>query len=126
MINTLAHTKSLVNVDIEGDEKFKREAHTMVRVVSNEQEIVCVGPNVSSENFKVGDLVKLDMRRFMALRDTNAVNPNGEYSKEIDLPIHMIDGHEYIMIDQRDIIWVFEENHQLNDLIGYEDEVLQK
>lgn len=122
MINTLAHIK-LVQIDIEGDEKFKREAQSMVRVVSNEQEIVSVGKN-ASENFSVGELVKIDFRRFMAVKDTNESNPNGEYSKYIDVPIHMIDGHEYMMIDQRDIVWMYEKNHQLDDLKGFENEVV--
>jgi len=122
MINTLAHM-NMINVTIEGDERFKREASTMVRVILDEQEIVSVGKN-AEENFKVGELVKIDFRRFMALRDTNESNPNGEYSKEIDVPISAIDGYEYIIIDQRDIRWTFDRNHQLDDLIGYEDEVV--
>lgn len=122
MINTLAHIK-LVQLDIEGDEKFKRDSQSMVRVVFNEQEIVSVGKN-AEENFKVGQLVKIDFRRFMAVKDTNESNPNGEYSKYIDVPIHMIDGHEYMMIDQRDIVWTYERNHQLDDLIGFENEAV--
>lgn len=121
MINTLAHTK-MIQIDIEGDEKFKREAVSMVRVVSNEQEIVSVGGNV--EQFKVGQLVKIDFRRFSAIRDTNESNPNGEYSKTIDVPIHKLGGHEYIMIDQRDIVWAYDHNHQLDDLKAFEDEAV--
>lgn len=122
LINRLAHTK-MVQLDIEGDEKFKRESETMVRVVFNEQEIVSVGKN-AAENFSVGQFVKIDFRRFMAIRDTNESNPNGEYSKTIDVPVHRIGGHDYLMIDQRDIVWVYDENKQLKDLIGFEDEVI--
>ncbi len=122
MINKLA-SMNLVQLDLEGDEKFKGEAPGMVRVVFNEQEIVSVGKN-AEENFKVGQLVKIDFRRFTNVRDTNEVAPDGQYTKYIDVPIHNIDGHDYIMIDQRDIVWVYETNHQLNDLIGFEDEVI--
>jgi hypothetical protein len=122
MINLLAHTK-MVQLDIEGDEKFKAEAHGMTRVVFNEQEIVSVGKN-AAENFKVGQLVKIDFRRFANVRDTNEQAPTGEYSKYIDVPIHRIDGHDYIMIDQRDIVWVCENNHQLEDIKGFEDETV--
>lgn len=122
LINKLAHTK-MVQLDIEGDEKFKRESESMVRVVFNEQEIVSVGKN-ASENFEVGQFVKIDFRRFMAVKDTNESNPNGEYSKYIDVPIHRIDGHDYMMIDQRDIVWVYDENKQLKDLIGFENETV--
>lgn len=123
MINRLAHMGKLVQVDIEGDEKFKADAKGMVRIISNEQEIVSVGKN-ASENFKVGQLVKIDFRRFMNVRDTNEALPNGEYSKYIDVPIHEIEDHSYAMIDQRDIIWAYRENHQLAELKGFEDEVV--
>jgi hypothetical protein len=122
MINTLAEM-NLINIDIEGDERFKREAVTMVRVILDEQEIVSVGKN-AEENFAVGELVKIDFRRFTALRDTNVAVPDGQYSKEIDVPICTINGHEYIIIDQRDIRWTFDRNHQLDDLIGFEDEIV--
>lgn len=122
LINTLAHT-NMVSLSIEGDEKFKRDAEAMVRVVFNEQEIVSVGKN-AQENFSVGQLVKIDFRRFTAIKDTNESNPNGEYSKYIDVPIHNINGHDYMMIDQRDIVWVYDTNHQLNDLKGFEDEAV--
>jgi hypothetical protein len=120
MINKLAHLK-MIQIDIEGDEKFKRDAESMVRVVFNEQEIVSVGKN-AQENFSVGQLVKIDFRRFTAVKDTNESTPNGEYSKYIDVPIHNINGHDYMMIDQRDIVWVYDKNHQLDDLNGFEDE----
>jgi hypothetical protein len=124
MINTLADMK-MINIAIEGDERFQREARTMVRAIYDEQEIVAVGKNVSElGEFKVGDLVKIDFRRFMALRDTNTASPDGQYSKEIDVPISTVEGHEYIIIDQRDIRWIFNENKQLEDLKGYEDEVI--
>jgi len=122
MINLLAHTK-MVQLDIEGDEKFKSDARGMVRVVFNEQEIVSVGKN-AAENFEVGQLVKIDFRRFVNVRDTNEQAPNGEYSKYIDVPIHNIDGHDYMMIDQRDIVWICEKNSQLDDLKGFEDEII--
>jgi len=124
MINTLAHM-GMIKVDIEGDERYKREALTMVRPIFDEQEIVSLGKH-AEENFSVGDLVKIDFRRFMALRDTNVDSPDGQLSKEIDVPISTIDGHEYVIIDQRDIKWTFERNHQLDDLKGYEDEVIQE
>lgn len=122
LINSLAHM-NLIKLDIEGDEKFKAEARHMVRVVSNEQEIVSVGKN-AEENFSPGQLVKIDFRRFTNIRDTNEANPNGEYSSYIDVPIHRINGHDYMMIDQRDIVWAYDENHQLADLIGFEDETV--
>jgi hypothetical protein len=58
--------------------------------------------------------VKIDFRRFANVRYQRA-GITGEYSKYIDVPIHRIDGHDYIMIDQRDIVWVCENNHQLED-----------
>jgi hypothetical protein len=122
MINLLAHT-SMVQLDIEGDEKFKSDSRGMVRVVFNEQEIVSVGKN-AADNFEVGQLVKIDFRRFVNVRDTNEQAPNGEYSKYIDVPIHRIDGHDYMMIDQRDIVWIYEKNNQLEDLKGFEDEAV--
>lgn len=124
MINTLAHM-GMINVDIEGDDRYKREVRAMVRPIFDEQEIVSLGKH-AEENFSVGDLVKIDFRRFMALRDTNVDSPDGQLSKEIDVPISTIDGHEYVIIDQRDIKWTFERNHQLDDLKGYEDEVIQE
>jgi len=122
LINLLAKA-NLIQLDIEGDEKFKAESKGMVRVVFNEQEIVSVGKN-AAENFSVGQLVKIDFRRFVNVRDTNEATPNGEYSKYIDVPVHRIDGHDYLMIDQRDIVWVYDENRQLGDLNGFEDEVI--
>lgn len=122
MINKLAHL-NLVQLDIEGDEKFKGEAPGMTRVVFNEQEIVSVGKN-AAENFKIGDFVKIDFRRFVNVRDTNENAPDGQYTKYIDVPIHNIDGHDYIMIDQRDIVWVYDENRHAKELIGFEDEII--
>ena len=122
MINKLAHM-NMIQMDIEGDEKFKGEAPGMTRVVFNEQEIVSVGKN-AAENFKVGDFVKIDFRRFTNIRDTNEAAPDGQYSKYIDVPIHNIDGHDYIMIDQRDIVWVYDENRHAKELIEFENEAV--
>jgi hypothetical protein len=67
--------------------------------------------------------VKIDFRRFANVRDTNEQGITGEYSKYIDVPIHRIDGHDYIMIDQRDIVWVMKITINLK-IKGFEDETV--
>jgi hypothetical protein len=66
--------------------------------------------------------VKIDFRRFTNVEIPTSRRITGEYSKYIDVPIHRIDGHDYIMIDQRHRY--AENNHAEEDIKGFEDETV--
>lgn len=84
----------------------------MSQNVSDEQEILAVGQFISEnasedkkKKLKPGRYVKIDFRRFKTLRDKHA---SGIIETFYDIPIFTINGYKYMLIDERDVMWVFD------------------
>ena len=84
----------------------------MSQNVSDEQEILAVGQFIldngsesKKEKLKPGRYVKIDFRRFKTLRDNHQA---GIVETFYDIPVFTINNHKYIVIDERDILWVFD------------------
>lgn len=92
------------------DERYLEQLKFMNENVRDEQQIVLKGRLV--EDFQVGEVVKINYNRFRSVKDTI----QGQIETFYDIPTYTIEGMKYIMIDQRDILYAFEENHQLEEI----------
>lgn len=111
MVNALA-SLGLHKDQYEVDERFLAQMKIMNDNVSDEQEIVLVGTLVD-EIFKPGKMAKINFARYRTIRDTN----DGVIQTSYDVPTYNINGHKYIMLDQRDIIWVFDKKEEKDEIV---------
>jgi co-chaperonin GroES (HSP10) len=58
-------------------------------------------------------MAKISFARYRTVRDTN----DGVIQTTYDVPTYNIDGHKYIMLDQRDIIWVFDKKEEKDEIV---------
>lgn len=78
--------------------------------VDQVQEILMVGAAISKEDqeltgIKPGNMCKFSLKRFVSLSDEHQA---GNISKKYEIPAEEIDGHKYLIIDRRDIIFTKE------------------
>jgi hypothetical protein len=111
MVNALA-SLGLHKDQYEVDERFLAQMKIMNDNVSDEQEIVLVGTLVD-EIFKPGKMAKISFARYRTVRDTN----DGVIQTAYDVPTYTINGSKYIMLDQRDILWVFDKKEEKDEII---------
>lgn len=73
------------------------------------QEILMVGPMITEEEQKrgirPGRICKMKLDRFRGITDHHTP---GVIETEYNIPLEMIDGHKYIIIDKRDILYTKE------------------
>lgn len=84
------------------DERTLTRLAIMTDHVSDIQEVLIVGFNVDPKVCSPGDLVRIDFRRFRTLNDDHTA---GVIETSYEVPVHNIDGHDYLIIDARDIIY---------------------
>lgn len=97
--------------DVELDDYLTQDKlDKMSQNVSDEQEVLIVGQWIQDreENYpedkklKPGMKVKIDFRRYKTLKDNHVA---GIIETTYDIPMFKIDGHKYLLIDDREILW---------------------
>ena len=78
----------------------KRLDHMSIAIESS-QEILLVGDLVTEKHLQPGYIAKINFKRFRTVED----NELGGLITKIELPTFEIEGHTYLIIDKRDIIY---------------------
>ena len=84
------------------DDRTLARLAIMTDHVSDFQEVLLRGFNVDEKVCAPGDMVRIDFRRFRTLNDDHTA---GVIETSYEDPVHNIDGHDYLIIDARDIIY---------------------
>ena len=91
----------LVN-KLDVDERTMQRLLIMTEHVSDVQEVMMTGFNVDERVCVAGEHVRIDFRRFRTLNDDHTA---GVIETSYEVPVHTIDGYDYLIIDSRDIIY---------------------
>lgn len=84
------------------DERTLTRLKIMTENVSDKQEVLLKGFNVDDRVCDIGDTVLIDFKRFRTLNDDHIA---GVIETSYEVPVHNIDGEDYLLIDARDIIY---------------------
>lgn len=84
------------------DVRMLKKLEIMTENVSDEQEVLLVGHHITDDIVKPGEIVKIDFRRYRTLNDDHQA---GVIETSYEIPMYEIDGHEYLLLDARDIIY---------------------
>ena len=91
------------------DYNIANQLNKMSHAVSNVQEILLVGGMVTKEEqdggIRVGLMCKLNMNGFRSIHDRMAP---GVIEHEYSMPLHHIDGYDYMIINKRDVLYTYE------------------
>lgn len=88
------------------DAKIAQKVEYMSDAVNDEQEILMIGNMLETSNYnkiQPGQIAKINFKRFRELEDGGT----GIIKTKYDIPCYTINGYKYIIIDQRDIIYTF-------------------
>lgn len=90
------------------DVRLAKKLKIMSENVSDEQEVLAMGPYVT-EGLKVsvGDIVKINFDRYRKLHDNHNA---GVIEMEYDIPLVIIEDNEYLLIDARDVYYSIPKN----------------
>lgn len=92
----------------QSDYSIAHQLNRMTHAVSMKQEILMVGSLVTDEEQQrgmcPGSIAKINLKKFRSLHDRSTP---GVIEHEYEIPLEVIDGYEYILVDKRDILYTY-------------------
>lgn len=107
-VKTKEYTESGLLLDSASmDVRMAQKLDAMSDNVADEQEVLLKGPYVKDGlELEEGDTVKLDFTRYKRVKE----GMHSEVMVYYEIPIHTIDGNQYLLLDARDIQYVIPKN----------------